>query len=275
MKFAYATFKVSLVIAAVIYNQLVAAVLLKEKSDLNNLKEYKGTNKVSGQCSSIILSNNSCPTWYVSSVNDTCKCGESYGIISCDEDRHTASVLNCYCVSYDPSLKEVVAGACFFNCEPCRKHQFTSRTYLVYMVLPCNIHELDSHTCRPFKRTGRLCGKCLPGYSPLAYSYNMSCAQCPEGNKNWWKFILAAFGPLTIFYFFILFFQINAVSSSLHAVLFYCQIIAYAPHVRIFLFALEEHDLNHSFITAAKILATLYGVWNLDFFRVFPSKHLP
>ena len=262
MKCTYADLKFSLVIVVFIYNQLGDAAWVEEE-ERGISEEYDSNSKAVGQCS--IISNDSCPTWYVSSANGTCRCGDSHGIISCDEDKYSAAVLECYCVTYDISLKEVVAGACFFNTEPHRKHQFTKG---LYMILPCNIHELDNQTCRPFGRTGRLCGKCLPGYSPLAYSYNMSCVECPNGSKNWWKFILAAFGPLTIFYFFILFFQINAVSSSLHAVLFYSQVISCAPQARIILFALQHFNTNE-IITAAKILATLYGVWNLDFFCAF------
>ena len=260
MKSTYTAIKFSLAILVLICNQLGYAV---EESGL--IREYSSNDCKVGQCN--ITSNNSCPTWFVSGANGTCRCGKRHGIISCDEDRHSAAILNCYCVSYDPSLKEVVAGACFFNCEPHKKHQFTNG---MYMVLSCNIHELDNQMCRPFKRTGRLCGKCLPGYSPLVYSYNMSCVKCPDGSTNWWKFILAAFGPLSLFYFLILFFQINAVSSSLHAVLFYSQTITSTAHVRIILFALEEHSVSRSvFITIVKILVTLYGVWNLDFFRAF------
>ena len=265
MKCTYATLKFSLAVVVLIYDQLGEAEWLEEEEIGLSIEYGHSTNsKAAGQCN--IISNNSCPTWYVSSANGTCRCGDSHGIISCDEDRYSAAVLNCYCVTYDPSLKEVVAGACFFNCESHKKHQFTKG---LYMVLPCNIHELDNQTCRPFGRTGRLCGKCLPGYSPLAYSYNMSCVECPNGSKNWWKFILVAFGPLTIFYFFILFFQINAVSSFLHAFLLYSLIIASAPHTRFVLFGLEEYSNHNAFIITAKILGTLYGVWNLDFFRVF------
>ena len=261
MKCLYAAVKVSLVTAILIYNQLGDATCLEEESSLT--EEYGSNSEATGQCS---ISNNSCPTWYVSSANGTCRCGQNHAIISCDKDRYRAAILNCYCMTYDPSLKEVVAGACFFNCEPHKKHQFTKG---LYMILPCNLHELDNQMCRPFGRTGRLCGKCLPGYSPLAYSYNMSCVECPDGSKNWWKFILVAFGPLTIFYFLILFFQVNAISSSLHAVIFYCQTMSFAPQLRIFLFMLEEHPQSSNYITTVKILATVYCVWNLDFFRVF------
>ena len=59
-------------------------------------------------------------------------------------------------------------------------------------------------------------------------------------------------------------FQVNVVSSSLHAVLFYSQTVATSAHVRIVLFALEEHYAsNHGFIIIIKILATVYGVWSL------------
>lgn len=221
--------------------------------------------KVSGQCST--PSNSTCPTWFVPNNSGTCKCGESHhDIISCCERKLKAAVLNCYCVTQDSNMKEVIAGACFYNCEPHRRKQFANG---VSMVLPCSVQELDNQTCRPFKRTGRLCGSCLPDHSPIVYSYNMSCMECPHGNKNWWKFILAAFGPLTLFYFFILLFKINAVSSSLHAVLFYSQVLSSTAHVRIVLFALESQFGNGITTTAAKVLVTLYGIWSLDFFRAF------
>ena len=112
MKSISAFIKFRLAIIVFVCNQLGYAAL---ESGLN--REY--SSKVAGQCS--ITSNNSCPTWFVSSANGTCRCGKRHGIISCDEDRSCAAVLNCYCVSYDPSLNEVVAGACFFNCEPHKK----------------------------------------------------------------------------------------------------------------------------------------------------------
>ena len=118
--------KFSLVTAILVYNQVGCSALSEEESGLS--KEYYDCNsEVAGQpgsCNSTIY-NNSCPAWYVSSAHGTCECGKRHGIISCDEDRYSAAVLMCYCVSYDPSLKEVVAGACFFNCEPHKKYQFT------------------------------------------------------------------------------------------------------------------------------------------------------
>ena len=52
---------------------------------------------------------------------------------------------------------------------------------------------------------------------------------------------------------------------------FYSQVISCTPQARIVLFALERF-INHTVIISAKILLTIYGVWNLDFFRaVLPN----
>ena len=59
----------------------------------------------------------SCPVWYLCNVNDTCMCGPTLqGIISCDELRQRAEVLDCYCVTSEEDTGITIAGACFTNC---------------------------------------------------------------------------------------------------------------------------------------------------------------
>ena len=82
MKCTYADLKFSLVIAVFIYNQLGDAAWVEEERGLS--EEYDSNSKAVGQCS-----NDSCPTWYVSSANGTCRCGDSHGIISCDEYKYS------------------------------------------------------------------------------------------------------------------------------------------------------------------------------------------
>ena len=126
----------------------------------------------------------------------------------------------------------------------------------------CNMHA-ELH------RTGTLCGMCQDGYYPLAYSFDMTCVQCPNGKSNWWKFLLAAFLPLTIFCIIILFFKINVVSSRFQGFLFYSQIVSMPAMMRVIIF-MANYD-NKSIRKAAHItvqsLGALYGIWNLDFFR--------
>ena len=85
-----------------------------------------------------------------------------------------------------------------------------------------------------FNRAGTLCGQCAPGLGPFVLSYNLSCVECPDGNKNWWKFVLAGF-PLTFFYIFIVVFNINITSSRLHGVVLFNQAISMPALARILL----------------------------------------
>ena len=116
-----------------------------------------------------------------------------------------------------------------------------------------------------WNRTGRLCGRCLPGHSPLAYSYDMRCVKCPEGNRNIWKYILIAFGPLTVFYFVLLFFKINVTSSYLQSFVVYSQLLT-TPHFARAITAYTYH-ISTDLKMAISILVNLHSIWNLDFFR--------
>ena len=151
-----------------------------------------------------------CPPWGECS-NNRCVCRETLNNIhnvQCNNETLQLSVSKCHCVTYDNKSEEVFEGSCIENCV---------NAYGDYMPLPRKTFELNKFMCEErWNRTGRLCGKCLPGHSPLAYSYSMRCVECPEGNKNIWKYILVAFGPLTVFYFVVLALKINATSSHLH-----------------------------------------------------------
>ena len=70
------------------------------------------------------------------------------------------------------------------------------------------------------------------GHSPLVFFYNLTCVKCPDGHKNWWKFILVAFVPLTFFYFFVVVFNINVTSYRLHGVVWLSQALSAPAFVR-------------------------------------------
>ena len=125
-------------------------------------------------------------------------------MIACDETTGRAAVSDCHCVTYDNVTKETQVGSCYYNCENTAHKTLYDR---VYHPLPVNPTELTTKICGRFNRTGTLCGQCAPGLSPFVLSYNLSCVECPDGNKNWWKFVLAGFVPLTFFYMFIVVFK--------------------------------------------------------------------
>jgi hypothetical protein len=184
-------------------------------------------------------------------------------ILRCGSAGGQLSVLNSYCLTLDEETDTFDVGHCLYN--------YNTRE-LLYNDLPNIKSMLVDHMCSKemeLNRTGTLCGKCRDGYYPLAYSFSMECVPCPNGKSNWWKFVLAAFLPLTIFYLIILFFNINVVSSRFQGFLFYSQIVTTPALIRVLVFLInydnkgERKTLRNSF----QSVATFYGIWNLDFFR--------
>jgi hypothetical protein len=176
------------------------------------------------------------------------------------------SILTGYCVTVDEETNILEVGECMYN--------FITTDKSFYKSIP-NINVTNS-MCGILHRTGTLCGKCQDGYSPLAYSYEMKCIKCPNGKSNWWKFLLAAFLPLTIFYIIILFFKINVVSSRFQGFLFYSQMISLPAMVRLYLILNYSNKKERETAQiAAQSLSILYGIWNLDFFRSTKKWYLP
>ena len=209
-----------------------------------------------------------CPVWFICNSSGKCVCGEEYHhIIKCDQDMQTAKILDCYCATYDNDTDQTIAGACFANCGYARKRNF-DEDGVVYSALEGNKFELNAMMCGEMNRTGPLCGKCENGLYPMVYSYSQSCVHCPEGGKDWWKFILVAYLPLTFMYFIVLFFQLNVTSSHIHGFIIFCQVISMPISTRILLRAATH---NSTFQVGVKVLSALLGIWSFDFFRAYTN----
>ncbi len=240
----------------VLFLMLIVVPLSKSKESNTNVYMFRKENHI--QCSNDSI----CPTWFTCNANKKCQCDDRHtDKILCDDRAHTSAVLNCNCVTYNKDEKSTYVGSCFYNCR-----SFNWTHDLPIRQLPKDPEALINHSvCTHFHRTGLLCGDCEEGYSPFVLSYNLSCAKCPDGYKNWWKFILAGFVPLTIFYFFILAFNINVTSSRLHGVVWYSQTMSMPAFIRIMLLALSIE--NAQYLTTAKAVFAFYTLWNLDLFH--------
>ena len=205
-----------------------------------------------------------CPTWFFCNSYNICQCENDHdGIIACDDKKLTSEVLDCHCVTYDEDTRSTFAGSCFYNCE---NHHSKTKNDLVYYTLPRKPEMLvNKSICSYFNRKGLLCGDCEDGHSPLVLSYNLSCVKCPDGHKNWWKFILIAFVPLTFFYFFIVLFNINVTTSRLHGVVWFSQAASNPTMVRLIMSALAQG--NPKLLKSANIIMIFYSFWNLELFR--------
>ena len=204
--------------------------------------------------------NSTYPPWQYCNSNDQCSCGDvPYDAVKCG-DKGTLFVLNCFCVTSDWNKSITELGMCLFNCQ----HARHGSENCIYRSFSPSAPQLNDALCGKFNRQGSLCGSCKYGYYPLAYSYNMTCVKCEDTWYNWIEYIVIVYLPLTIFYFIILFFQVNT-SSHLFGFVLYCQAISFPMMCRILELSYHNNTYYKMGIEAA---ASLYGIWNLDFFRI-------
>ena len=162
------------------------------------------------------------------------------------------SIFSTKCVNYNKENRIIEFGSCIYNMG----------VKDLYATLPKILSELNKTMCdKLFNRTGTLCGKCKDGHYLQAYSFDMSCIQCPNGNANWWKYLLAAYLPLTPFYLLVLAFRINVASSSLmYPFVAYAQGVTFPVILRLeWVIAVNKDHLTK---TAMRWVAMIYGIWN-------------
>ena len=200
-------------------------------------------------------------------MDDQCWCGDDANlIVKCDNETKEVYVLDCYLISYDDQLGGAIVGSSLFGCSQYVQGKVTPP----YHKVPTNVHQIESTVCSPLHRGGRLCGACNHSYYPLAYSYKLDCVpcECSEQLRNWFTYILRAFIPLTLFYLFIVLFEFNVHFPSVHACILACQLLSSPVLVRAFCRELQKSNM----ITLFNTITTLYGIWNLDFFRaIYPD----
>ena len=221
---------------------------------------------VSPQYSCVGNSSYPCPSWtYCDDKEGLCRCPHiTSGALSCNGfDNINVHVLDCNCVTYDEEQNQTEVGYCYFNCILTHLNPET-----LYLELPSNTSDWNDLMCGNFNRAGMLCGKCKDGFYLRTYSFDISCMNCTYFKSNWWKYMLHAYLPLTIFYFIILFFEINIHSSPLQGYVIYSQAVLCPPIARILYSSMHKLTTLNNLV---KFVGSLYGVWNLDFFRMYNS----
>ena len=131
----------------------------------------------------------------------------------------------------------------------------------------------DNKTCSQANRHGRLCSQCKPHHVVSAYSYLLKCYNCTSSTLNSvLQYIACAFLPLTIFLAVVLLFRITITSPAMNVPVFCCQIFSSPFFMVMFL----SRTVGTGLFAFSKFIATVYGIWNLDFFRALvPPICLP
>ena len=208
-----------------------------------------------------------CPTWFYRNQEGYCKCGATVrGIVYCDNATKRIGVMDCFCLTLnDDEGNNTVVGSCLLNCA---NGTFLKRQNTGYHRVSPVKSELEKGSCNYLNRKGRLCSKCIEGHYISAYSYDFHCYNCTSSvSLNVVKYISIAYIPLTMLYLFVLVFHISATSPKLNAFVVLCQSLATPIYVRI----LVQATKNTKTFPFVQTLATVFGVWNLDFFRTVIS----
>ena len=206
-------------------------------------------------------------TWFWPSPSSngslSCKCGsELRDIISCHEREERVDLLRGFCMTFSSDGSRLVVGACIYG-------SIKGDGYNPYYHLPPNSSELQEQ-CGQFHRQGQLCGQCEDEFALPVYSYELACVECEYGYaNNWMKYVAASFGPLTLFFIIIMTFRVRITSGLMSGFILISQITS-APSVsRAYLLPYSVGNrTNVQAATAPRILVSLYGIWNLDFFRL-------
>ena len=200
--------------------------------------------------------------WYNGSQWCQCECGESLGgIVECDNKTLEILLAACYCMSrYEEDPNATVVGACAYQCN---QHGYTD-------------YPISDYECHRTAREGQLCGRCQTGYAPPVYSFDLKCVECSSSHnaivKRWVKYIVIAFLPLTAFFIIVVTLQISATSPSLNAFIFVSQLLTAPVILRIYIPIFRDDNffqLPDSTRYCSIFILSLYGIWNLDFFRTF------
>ena len=148
------------------------------------------------------------------------------------------------------------------------------------ILLPNNISELNQYMCGPLNRKGYLCNKCKSGYGPPVIAESASCANVCYRCKDTWKdpllYLSLNFILLTVFYLLILVFQVRLTSAPMTCFIMYSQLLVLAfyeecglsdPQSISVFSQIKFTDGGDTLRAGTKVVLTLYGMFNLDFFH--------
>ena len=198
-----------------------------------------------------------CPAWCRhTTTNSTCRSDQG-NIVKCSRNDENGdyhlSFLPCYCLTQYANSSSAVVGLCMHTCTE-------NLPLLNYISLPprINVTDLSLVVCKNYSRRGQMCGECDTGHGLAVYSYTLNCVNCTHYKMNWLKYLGVAFGPLTLFFVSIVAGRMSVTSGLMVGYVTVSQLIATGIELRF-----KASELQ----TRVNILSTVYGIWNLDFFR--------
>ena len=209
-----------------------------------------------------------CAPWhYINPSNGMCKCCVSKKTLIKCTDEGTLMRIG-YCTTYTEGEGVSMANCPYLKMKTLRHAYTIARNDPLYIIIPDNISELNDYMCGPMNRKGFLCSECIDGFSPSFTSPDyMACSNCTASRYYGVPlFILTEIVPITLFYLMFVLFQVNVTTSPMTCYIFYSQIVMLiATPSGKGLFQVHNSYFFQNNLDLATY--TLYGLWNLDFFR--------
>ena len=210
-----------------------------------------------------------CPTWFVPQVingtSDVCECSTSVHDqpLKCDLCSNSIQLNNGNCMTYDES-NDTVLGDCPYSYYLYERHGSHG-----WINVPQNVSDLNEFMCGGLNRTGLLCGKCQPGLGPVVLSNTLKCMKCLDNGLGWLLYVFLAAFPSTIFFLAILFCKIRITSGPFNALILVCQTLmaGFLSVTPASVFPGTESIITKPIISIIYTVVTIYGIFNLDFFR--------
>ncbi len=197
----------------------------------------------------------SCPTWYHhknASISNQCECGVEVGRQIICAPNESVVIALMICMTYNNASLTTEAGVC----------PFTIREYMedFYKKPPKDVKKLNEFACGELKRKGRLCSHCEEPYGVAVLSYKYECTHCLGVFYGWLLYFTLTLIPITLFYLIIVFCNIRVNSAFMNSTICIIQLLAYNFNTTPVAISKQERY-------PSKVIFTLAGIWNLDFFR--------
>ena len=179
-----------------------------------------------------------------------------------------------YCATYNEDTGLVTVAKCpYLQVHDDMYRNYNNMTTVgheYFIQLPKILAELNSSMCGPMNRKGIVCSECIDGFGPSVTSIGYKCANCTDTWYGVPLYIVLLFAPITVFYFFILIFQVKMTSPPTPCFIMYAQVIvievSYFMNLGYISTAVMFNNRGQLTLDGIIILG-LYGLFNLDFFH--------
>ena len=251
--------------------------LLLLQNELQNISGYASETEglhYDNRCDLLSLSSNNCTTSVLCGCNSASShCHRLHAF--CLEHDTNVCLKTGECITYDNETANM--GWCPYYPKHLAKGRYCSAPLKVHLKLPVNLTQLTNYFCGDYNREGPLCSKCKPGYGPAVYAFSLMCVKCNNDGLGWLLYIFLVLFPITIFYIFIIVFNVRATHPMLMSLIFMSQVFSSTDQSFLILSSIYDQHAHTRWLH--QLVKVLCGIWNLDFLRdLFPpfclSSHL-